>query len=223
MSYVAAKAAGFDSASVAEVEAVQDRMAQVWWHVGEMKPAYLCYLAHAVLPENSAQFPLWREIAAEVLPQMDEAQRAILVRRLPLQGPWPRRVSHAARPDLCAPRARFSPLSTQAAPLLVQRRCWHNYSKRLAKIAVGVSRWVKRLQEYAVQPAEGLVTNAHRSLEARLARAGGARCPHAASLQALHPPPRPGRRLLIVCCAHPQLMEITKHMADAVQEEYVAK
>lgn len=79
VSYLAAKAAGFNEESVADVEAVQDRMTKVWWHVGEMKPAYLCYLAHAALPEDSAQFSVWREIAEEVLPQMDDTQRVLLV------------------------------------------------------------------------------------------------------------------------------------------------
>ncbi|KAL4854893.1 Protein-ribulosamine 3-kinase [Chlorella vulgaris] len=141
MSYVAASAAGFDEKSVEEVVRVQDRMMQLWWHISQLKPAYLCYLAHAALPENSSSFPLWREIAEEVLPQMDDTRRAIL------------------------------------------RRSWTNYSKRMAKIAVGVSRWVQRLQAYAVQPPSGLVTNANRALE---------------------------------------LLEITSHMAAAVNEEYIA-
>ncbi len=79
-SYLAAEAGGFDDASVAEVEAVQERMASVWWHVGHMKPAYLCYLTNAALPEDSAQFPLWRELAERLLPELDENSRAILVR-----------------------------------------------------------------------------------------------------------------------------------------------
>ncbi|KAI3435673.1 hypothetical protein D9Q98_001731 [Chlorella vulgaris] len=141
MSYVAASAAGFDEKSVEEVVRVQDRMMQLWWHISQLKPAYLCYLAHAALPENSSSFPLWREIAEEVLPQMDDTRRAIL------------------------------------------RRSWTNYSKRMAKISVGVSRWVQRLQAYAVQPPSGLVTNANRALE---------------------------------------LLEITSHMAAAVNEEYIA-
>ncbi len=37
----------------------------------------------------------------------------------------------------------------------------------MAKIAAGVSKWVKRVQEYAVQPPSGLVTNAQRALEVR--------------------------------------------------------
>jgi hypothetical protein len=46
-----------------------------------------------------------------------------------------------------------------------QHRSWHNYSKRLAKVAVGVSKWVHKLQTYTVQPPEGLITNAQRALE----------------------------------------------------------
>ena len=46
-----------------------------------------------------------------------------------------------------------------------QRRSWHNYSKRLAKVAVGVSKWVQKLQAYAVQQPESLVINAQRALE----------------------------------------------------------
>lgn len=79
-SYIAAEAGEFDAASVAEVEAVQERMASVWWHVGHLKPAYLCYLTNAALPEDSAQFPLWRELAERLLPELDENSRAILVR-----------------------------------------------------------------------------------------------------------------------------------------------
>ena len=185
VSYVAAKASGFDADGVADVEAVQERMTQVWWHVGEMKPAYLCYLAHAALPENSAQFPLWREIAAEVLPQLDETQRALLVsgrglrpaRCLPAHrtaGPLVR--AHRPGPPRqrvgghAAVRGHMSQPPTSSArsrSRCLQRRSWHAYSKRLAKIAVGVSRWVRRLQEYALQPTEGLVTNANSSLEVR--------------------------------------------------------
>jgi hypothetical protein len=77
--YDEARQAGFDSASVAEVEAVQDRMTQVWWHVGQLKPAFLCYLAHTLLPENSGQLPLWREIAVEVMQHMDERSVGIVV------------------------------------------------------------------------------------------------------------------------------------------------
>jgi hypothetical protein len=80
VAYQAADAAGFDGDSVGEVEALQERMTQVWWHASQTKPAYLCFLANAALPENSAQFPLWREIGAEVLPQLDETQRGLLVR-----------------------------------------------------------------------------------------------------------------------------------------------
>ncbi len=54
------------------------------------------------------------------------------------------------------------------ASCCLQRRSWHEYSKRLAKIAVGVSRWVQRLRQYAVQPTEGLVLGANRSLEVRI-------------------------------------------------------
>ena len=79
VAYSAAQAAGFDGDSVAEVERVTDRMTETWWHVGQLKPSFLCYLAHKALPANSSQLPLWREIAGEVLPQLDEASRAIVV------------------------------------------------------------------------------------------------------------------------------------------------
>ncbi|KAL4458240.1 hypothetical protein ABPG75_013105 [Micractinium tetrahymenae] len=78
--YQAAEAAGFDDASVAEVEATTDRMTNMWWHVGQLQPAWLSALAYKAYPENSGQLPLWREIAAEVLPELDESSRA-LVRR----------------------------------------------------------------------------------------------------------------------------------------------
>ena len=52
----------------------------MWWHIGELRPTYVCFLAHAALPEDSANFPLWREIAADMLPEMSEARRATLVR-----------------------------------------------------------------------------------------------------------------------------------------------
>lgn len=54
-----------------------------------------------------------------------------------------------------------------AATTHLQRRSWHDYSKRLAQVAVKVSKWVHKLQAYTVQPAEGLVTNAQRALEVR--------------------------------------------------------
>lgn len=54
-----------------------------------------------------------------------------------------------------------------AAPRPPQRRSWHNYSKRLAKAAVGMDKWVARLRQYAVQPPGGMVDNARRSLEVR--------------------------------------------------------
>ena len=54
-----------------------------------------------------------------------------------------------------------------AATALLQRRSWHNYSKRLAQVAVKMSKWVDKLQAYTVQPTEGLVTNAQRALEVR--------------------------------------------------------
>jgi hypothetical protein len=82
-SYDAASAAGFDEQSVAHVETVCDRMTQVWWHVGQLKPAYLCYLAHVALPDNSGSLPLWREIAEELLPEMDKQSINILVGWLP--------------------------------------------------------------------------------------------------------------------------------------------
>jgi hypothetical protein len=181
MSYVAASAAGFDEKSVEEVVRVQDRMMQLWWHISQLKPAYLCYLAHAALPENSSSFPLWREIAEEVLPQMDDTRRAILVR-------WQQLLvtafAHRHTCDLmvsaatacCNALACIIPLqhftwipvcSCTSTHGCVQRRSWTNYSKRMAKIAVGVSRWVQRLQAYAVQPPSGLVTNANRALEVR--------------------------------------------------------
>ncbi|KAL4422095.1 hypothetical protein ABPG77_001563 [Micractinium sp. CCAP 211/92] len=122
-SYLAAEAGGFDDASVAEVEAVQERMASVWWHVGHMKPAYLCYLTNAALPEDSAQFPLWRELAERLLPELDENSRAIL------------------------------------------RRAWFRYSKEMSKIAVKMSRWVRRLQQYTVSPVEAMASTARHSME----------------------------------------------------------
>lgn len=55
----------------------------------------------------------------------------------------------------------------------LQRRSWHQYCKRMAKVAVGAARWVRRLQEFTLQPGEGLVLNcmsahAAQSLEVRL-------------------------------------------------------
>lgn len=122
-SYIAAEAGEFDAASVAEVEAVQERMASVWWHVGHLKPAYLCYLTNAALPEDSAQFPLWRELAERLLPELDENSRAIL------------------------------------------RRSWFRYSKEMSKIAVKMSRWLHRLQQYVVAPVEAMASTARRSAE----------------------------------------------------------
>lgn len=53
--YQAAEAAGFDDASVAEVEATTDRMTNMWWHVGQLQPAWLSALAYKAYPENSGQ------------------------------------------------------------------------------------------------------------------------------------------------------------------------
>lgn len=53
--YRAAEAAGFDDASVAEVEATTDRMTKMWWHVGQLQPAWLSALAFRAYPENSGQ------------------------------------------------------------------------------------------------------------------------------------------------------------------------
>ncbi|KAL4458239.1 hypothetical protein ABPG75_013104 [Micractinium tetrahymenae] len=122
-SYIAAEGGGFDAASVAEVEAVQERMASVWWHVGHLKPAYLCYLTNAALPEDSAQFPLWRELAERLLPELDENSRAIL------------------------------------------RRAWYRYSKEISKIAVKMSRWVRKLQQYTAAPVGAMATTARHSME----------------------------------------------------------
>lgn len=123
VAYQAADASGFDGSSVAELEGLVKRMTEMWWHVGQLRPAYLSYLAHVALPENSGQLALWREIASEVMPYITDMGLALL------------------------------------------RRSWHNYSKRLAKVAVGVSKWVHKLQTYTVQQPEGLVVNAQRALE----------------------------------------------------------
>lgn len=138
--YPAAEAGGFDSASVEKVEATIDRMTNMWWHVGQLQPAWLSALAFRMYPENSGQaskaekpasdsggaavrckpgvlgqrqaaacpaagtcyphvrhndarckplsfhpsapslqLPLWREIAAEVLPELNERSRALVV------------------------------------------------------------------------------------------------------------------------------------------------
>ena len=53
---------------------------QMWWHVGQLRPAYLSYLAHVALPENSGQLALWREIASEVMPYITDMGLALLVR-----------------------------------------------------------------------------------------------------------------------------------------------
>ena len=156
-SYLAAKVAGFDADSVADVEAVCDRMTAIWWHVGQLKPDYLCHLTCAALPENSGQLPLWREIAEEVMQQLDERSISIVVSH-----------QHCLLTCHAAKGSKVCLYNTASRPSwCLQRRSWHNYSKRMAKIAVGVSRWVRRLQAYALQPPEGLVTNANRSLEVR--------------------------------------------------------
>lgn len=103
---------------------------------------------------------------------------------------------------------------------------------RLAKTAVGVSRWVKRLQDYSIRPPEGLVTNAQRSLEASPAAAASPLLLCVALFVCLKRAVRGdalGARGPHQCCSSTcsrpsmQLMEITKHMAAAVQEEYIAK
>ena len=57
-------------------------------------------------------------------------------------------------------------------PSCLQRRSWHQYSKRLAKAAVGASRWVRRLQEYTLHPLDAMSTHAGQSLEVRWAASG---------------------------------------------------
>ena len=52
----------------------------MWWHVGQLRPAYLSYLAHVAMPKNSGQLALWREIAAEVMPYIDDNGLALVVR-----------------------------------------------------------------------------------------------------------------------------------------------
>ena len=76
---MAAEAAGFDAASLAEVDACMERMTEIWWHCSQLRPAYLSYLAHAALPEDSGQLQLWCDIAADILPQLDDGSRAVLV------------------------------------------------------------------------------------------------------------------------------------------------
>lgn len=56
---------------------------QMWWHVGQLRPAYLSYLAHVALPENSGQLALWREIASEVMPYINDTGLALVVRAAP--------------------------------------------------------------------------------------------------------------------------------------------
>lgn len=51
--------------------------------MSELKPSYVCFLSHAALPEDSALCPLWRDIAEQLFPQLDEQACAILVRRRP--------------------------------------------------------------------------------------------------------------------------------------------
>lgn len=80
MSYEAADASGFDEASASDVVAVTDRMTEMWWHVGQLRPAYLSYMAHAALPDNSSRHPRWREIAEELMPYMSEPAMVLVVR-----------------------------------------------------------------------------------------------------------------------------------------------
>ena len=79
VAFEAAAAAGFEPCAAAEAEAVVNRMAEMWWHVGQLRPAYLSHLAHATMPANSSQLPLWREIAGEVMPYIDENGLALVV------------------------------------------------------------------------------------------------------------------------------------------------
>jgi hypothetical protein len=99
----------------------------------------------------------------------------------------------------------------------------------MAKIAVGVSRWVQRLQAYAVQPPSGLVTDANRSLEVRSQnRTAGGRVVRAGrawrqSLLLCHLAPVAPFGPQLFFCPALQLLEITSHMAAAVNEEYIAR
>lgn len=133
----------------------------------------------------------------------------------------------------CPRRTRLPPHPPLPPPpsLLTQRRSWHQYCKRLAKAAVGVSKWVKRLQEYVVAPPSGLVTNAQRALEVRGVCGGAhpaASCGTAAASRLRIPrTASPGFSAAAAACglpcpASPQLSEITRHISAAVQEEYVA-
>jgi hypothetical protein len=160
-------------------------MSEVWWHVSHLKPAYVCYLAHAALPEGSGQLPLWREIAEVVLPQLDETSRGILVRcccrrrrrcccrcclwagglASCLTGCGP---AHPACPPVhlvFQPAFSLALLIHPSSACCLQRRAWFNYSKRLAKIAAGVSKWVQRLQQYSVQATGAMATNASQALQ----------------------------------------------------------
>jgi hypothetical protein len=84
--------------------------------------------------------------------------------------PWCRHTLHA-RPPICFSSwllvSHRPPLCCLLpAPLCcLQRRAWFNYSKRLAKIAAGVSKWVQRLQQYSVQATGAMATNASQALQ----------------------------------------------------------
>ncbi len=75
--------------------------------------------------------------------------------------------SLTALPALCPPPPPPPPPPPlPAAP--PQRRAWFRYSKEMSKIAVKMSRWVQRLQQYTVSPVEAMASTARHSMEVRM-------------------------------------------------------
>ncbi len=96
-------------------------------------------------------------------------------------GPGFRGLPQLAQPSHAPPSDAFCPHTLSAPPAVhapVQRRSWHQYCKRMAKTAVGAGRWVRRLQEFTLQPQQGaplsgMSAHATQSLEVRVGLAAG--------------------------------------------------